>query len=122
MEFKITLRNAVANGDIIHVQNTGDEFLRYKVGDEFKYSYLGPGLERYWKDQDGVVFEENGEYPDCVGGLSESNLYVQPNREVNNPLDGDEGWEDDWEIMPEGFRYKRANLFRIKFFSSKDNT
>lgn len=103
------LRNAVANGDIIHVQNTGDEFLRYKVGDEFRYSYIGTGYASDWKDAEGVTVEENGEYPDCVGGMSISDLYTQPNKDVPNPLDGDEGWEDDWEIISETtFRYKRA--------------
>ena len=100
---------AVQNGDIIHVQNTGSEFLRYKVDGEYKYSYIGTGYESDWKDQDGVILEENGKYPDTVGGMSISNLYVQPNEDVLNPLDEFEGWESEWEIINENsFRYKNA--------------
>lgn len=111
-EIKRILKNfrlAMQNGEIIHVQNTGSEFLRYKVDGEYKYSYIGTGYESDWKDQDGVIVEKDGEYPDCVGGLSVSNLYVQPNKDVLNPLDEFESWENDWEIISENsFRYKNA--------------
>lgn len=104
------LRAAVKNGDIIHVENTGEEFLRYKIEGEYdyRYSYLGVGDITDWKDLEGVELELDGEYPDPVGGLITSNLYVQPNQEVLNPLDEFEGWEDEWEIIDENrFRHKR---------------
>lgn len=93
--------SAVKDGDIIHVEYTGDEFLRYKINDQYHYSYIYNGPVSNWKGQEGVTLEENGEYPDSVGGLGESNLYVQPNNEVHSPLDEFEGWENDWEIMSE---------------------
>lgn len=100
------LKNALTNGHIIHVAYNGDEFLRYEIDGEYYYSYVGTGSVSDWKDAEGVTFEENGDYPDCVGGISHSDLYVQPNTEVSNPIEFD---LDEWEIISEtAFRYKRA--------------
>ena len=102
-------RLAVQNGDIIHVENTDTEFLRYEIDDTYHYSYIGTDHISNWKNIEGVILEENGKYPDTVGGMSISNLYVQPNENVLNPLDEFEGWESEWEIINENsFRYKNA--------------
>ena len=111
-EIKRILKNfrlAIRNGDIIHVQNTDEEFLRYEVDGVYHYSYIGTDHVSNWKGIEGVTVEKDAEYPDTVGSMSISDLYVQPNQDVLNPLDEFDGWENDWEIMDEWqFRYKRA--------------
>lgn len=111
MKYIANLRQAVSEGEIIYVEYTGEEFLRYMKPDgEYGYSYIGNrGQLSDWKDQEGVAVEEDSEFPDSLGGFSLSTLYVQPNKDVHTPLDECEEWENDWEIIDEwSFRYKLA--------------
>lgn len=105
------LREAVENGDIIYVEYTGQEFLRYRLPEGgCGYSYLGDrGRLEDWKDQQGVS-KEDGEYPDSLGGIIEGTLYVQSNKDVDNPLNEHEGWENEWLIFaPNKFQYKLSD-------------
>lgn len=100
----IKLKAAVLYGNIVHVEKSEEEFLNHK---DF-WAYIGTGKTGDWENDDAVEIEEEGEYPDSVGGFSISKLYKQKNTLVNSPLNDFPGWEDEWEITDTIIRYKNS--------------
>lgn len=96
----VQLRHAMLHGDIIHVIETGEEFLAYRK----LYVYLGRGKASNWEGFE----KQEGSYPDSSGGMSEGLIYSQPHRETDSPLDMYNNWEDDFEVTASMIRARNT--------------
>ena len=98
----VRLRHSMLYGDIIHVIETGEEFLAYEKGG--LYVYLGIGKASNWEGFE----KQEGSYPDSSGGMSEGLIYSQPHRETDSPLDMYNNWEDDFEVTASMIRMRNT--------------
>ena len=89
------LKKIARLGFIAHNDRTGEEWLVCK--DWEMWIYLGVGRTSDWPRD---TYNSDLEFPDGhVGG------YCMNARDVGNPVDEFEGWENDFEILDNRYRY-----------------
>lgn len=98
-----TLRSLAENGFIVHNAYNGEEWL---TDMEENWIFLGIGNTSDWEDAEGVQYEEEVSFPGDNATVDVYPGYFQKNKDVSNPVDEHEGWEEDFVLDEDNIRIR----------------